>query len=30
MMEIKERFDNARKIFGATDEIITASGVKVK
>lgn len=30
MMEIKERFDNARKIFGATDEIITASGVKVR
>lgn len=30
MMEIKERFDNARKVFGATDEIITASGVKVR
>lgn len=27
---IKERFDAARKIYGATDEIITASGVKVK
>ena len=27
---IKERFDAARKIFGATDEIITASGVKVR
>ena len=27
---IKERFDAARKIYGATDEIITASGVKVR
>ena len=27
---IKERFDAATKIYGATDEIITASGVKVK
>ena len=30
MMEIKERFDAARKIYGASDEIITASGVKVR
>ena len=30
MKQIKERFDAARKIYGATDEIITASGVRVK
>lgn len=30
MKGIKERFDAARKIYGATDEIITASGVKVR
>ena len=27
---IKQRFDAARKVYGASDEIITASGVKVK
>ena len=27
---VKERFDAARKIYGAGDEIITASGVKVR
>lgn len=30
MNRIKERFDAAPKIFGATDEIITASGTKVR
>lgn len=30
MKGIKERFDDARKIYGATDEIITASGTKVR
>ena len=30
MKQIKERFDAARKVYGATDEIITASGVKVR
>lgn len=27
---IRKRFDNARKVFGASDEIITASGVRVR
>jgi hypothetical protein len=30
MNRIKERFDAAPKLFGATDEIITASGTKVR